>query len=63
MRVKVTWRDFLCGPVAVTLCSQFRGPGFDPGSGNESPCAAAKASSALVACCHEDKAEDPKFHN
>ena len=27
---KITWRDFPCGPVAMTLCSQFRGPGFDP---------------------------------
>ena len=27
-------RDFLDCPVAKTLCSQWRGPGFDPSSGN-----------------------------
>ena len=27
-------RDFPGGPVAETICSQCRGPGFDPWSGN-----------------------------
>ena len=28
------WGDFPRGPVAETLCSQCRGPGFDPWTGN-----------------------------
>ena len=28
------WRDFPDGAAAKTRCSQYRGPGFDPCSGN-----------------------------
>ena len=28
------WGDFPGGPVAKTPCSQYRGPGFNPWSGN-----------------------------
>ena len=32
--LKTFFRDFPDGPVAKTLCSQCRGPGFNPWSGN-----------------------------
>ena len=31
--LKLNIQDFPCGPVAKTLCSQCRGPGFDPWTG------------------------------
>ena len=31
---EIPFQDFPGGPVAKTLCSQCRGPGFDPSSGN-----------------------------
>ena len=31
--LKLNIQDFPCGPVAKTLCSQCRGPGFDPWMG------------------------------
>ena len=34
--------DLPSGPLAKTPCSQFRGPGFDPWSGNWIPRAASK---------------------
>ena len=37
-------RDFPGGPVVKTLCSQSRGPGFDPWSENEIPHVATKSS-------------------
>ena len=35
VNLKVWPGDFPGGPVAKTLCSQCRGPGFDPWSGNQ----------------------------
>ena len=35
--------EFACGPVAKTLCSQCRGPRFDPWSGNQNPHATTKS--------------------
>ena len=43
-------RDFLGGPVAKTLCSQCRGSGFDPWSGNEIP----HATTTNLTCCNDD---------
>ena len=40
-------RDFPSGAVAKTLLSQFRGPGFDPWSGNKVPYDAIKRSRVL----------------
>ena len=39
--------DFPSGPVGKTLLSQFRGPGFNPWSGNKVPCDAIKRSRVL----------------
>ena len=41
-------RDFPGGPVANTRCSQCRGPGFDPWSGNQIPHAATKIQSSQI---------------
>ena len=40
------------GPVAMTLHSQCRGPGFDPWSGNESPRATPERSHAAAETAH-----------
>ena len=42
VRRKVLCREFPGGPVAKTLCSRYRGAGFDPWSGNWFPCATTK---------------------
>ena len=47
-----TFRDFPGGPVAKTLCSRGRGPGFNPWSGNQIPHAAAKSSHAAISTRH-----------
>ena len=52
---KVTHRDFHGGPVAEALCSQRRGPGFYPWSGNQIPHVAEKSSHAAT--------KDPLFCN
>ena len=39
--------DFPSGPVGKTLLSQFRGPGFNPWSGNKVPYDAIKESRVL----------------
>ena len=39
--------DFPSGPVGKTLLSQFRGPGFNPWSGNKVPDDAIKGSRVL----------------
>ena len=39
--------DFPSGPVGKTLLSQFRGPGFNPWSGNKVPYDAIKGSRVL----------------
>ena len=52
--LKKLW-DFPGGPVSKALCSQCRGPGFNPWSGNYIPHAATKSSHATTkvpACCH-----------
>ena len=41
-------RDFPDGPVAKTPCSQCRGPGFNPWSGNYIPLATTKSSHAAT---------------
>ena len=40
-------RDFLGGPGAKTLCSQCRGLGFDPWSGNQIPHATTKIKGSM----------------
>ena len=47
-----TYRDFSGGPVAKTPCSQSRGSGVDPWSGNEIP----HASTKNPTCLNEDPA-------
>ena len=42
------WGLFPGGPLTKTLCSQCRGPGFDPGSGNKIPQAATERSHATT---------------
>ena len=49
-RMKRYWRDFPGGPVAKTLCSEWRGPGFNPWSGHQTVLAATKTPSR----CSED---------
>ena len=44
--------DFPGGPVAKILCSQCKGPGFDPWSGNWIPHAATKSLHAAVKTWH-----------
>ena len=46
--------DFPGGPMAKTVNSQCRGPGFDPWSGNQIPHATTKGSHAAVKypACH-----------
>ena len=48
--------DFPGGPVAKALCSQWRGPRFDPWSGNQRPHAATKSSQAAIRnpMCHSE---------
>ena len=48
-------RDFPAGLLARTLCSQFRGPRFDPWVGNWIPYAATKSLTATT--------KDPARHN
>ena len=48
-------RDFPAGPAAESLCSQFRGPRFDPWSGNWSPHTATKRSCSLQLRLGTDK--------
>ena len=53
--LKCVWRDFPGDPVAKTLHSQCRGPGFNLGSGNYIPHAATKSSHATTkdpVCCN-----------
>ena len=45
---KSDMRDIPGGPAAKALCSQCRGPGFDPWSGNLIPHAAAKARNSQI---------------
>ena len=35
--IAMSFRDFPGGPMVKTPCTQFRGPGFDPWSGNLYP--------------------------
>ena len=58
-------RDFLGGPVVKTLCSQCRGPGFDPWSGNYIQHGAVKSSQAKTQdpTHATTKIEDPAHHN
>ena len=54
-RYREQTRDFPGGPVAKTPCSQWRGPRFNPWSGNWIPRAATKSPHAAT--------KDPACHN
>ena len=55
LKIWLLW-DFPDGPVAKTLCSQCRGPEFNPGSGNQIPYATTQSLHATTktdsACCN-----------
>ena len=63
-KLKIQLRDFPGGPVAKTLPSQCRGPGFNPWSGNQVPHAAIQSSQqATKTPCATMKVEDPMCCN
>ena len=63
MSIRKISKDFPACPVAKTLSTQCRGPGFNPWLGNWIPHAETKSSNAAIkdpACCNQDPVQPNK---